>query len=68
MKSFLFPLLVALVFTRQALAEELTLIADGKSDYVIAVSERSADPAKIEEAAALLQSCLARATGVTLGW
>lgn len=47
-------------------AEELTLIADGKSDYVIAVSERSADPAKIEEAAALLQSCLARSTGVTL--
>lgn len=66
MKSFLVPFLVALVFTRQALAEELTLIADGKSDYIIAVSEQSADPAKISEAAALLQSCLARATGVTL--
>lgn len=47
-------------------AEELTLVAEGKSDYVIAVSEQSADPAKISEAASLLQSCLARSTGVTL--
>ena len=58
--------LLLLAATRSGRSEELSVIADGRSDYVIAISEQSADPAKISEAAELLQSCLARATGVRL--
>jgi hypothetical protein len=49
-----------------ASAKELTLIADGRSDYIIAVAEQSVAPKKISEAATLLQSAFARAAGATL--
>ncbi|MDF1814690.1 MAG: DUF4838 domain-containing protein [Verrucomicrobiales bacterium] len=49
-----------------ASANELKLIYEGKSDYVIVISTQSKSPKKLNEAATLLQSSLARATGVTL--
>lgn len=47
-------------------ANELSIVADGKSDYVIAVAEDSKDPAKMNEAATLLQTSIARSTGIEL--
>lgn len=46
-------------------AAELTIIADGRSDYMIAYAA-DADQSKITEAAELLRDLLARSTGVEL--
>lgn len=47
-------------------AKQIEIINGGKSDFAIVVSAQSKDPAKLAECAELLQSCLARATGVSL--
>ena len=64
MRSLIFFL--PLLLPNAVSAKELTIVADGRPDHVIAVSERSKDPAKISEAAGLLQRAIAKATGVEL--
>ena len=59
-------LILSLFLPAVVSAKELTIVVDGRSDYVIAVSERSKDSAKISEAARLLQQIIAKATGVEL--
>jgi len=49
-----------------ARAEELEVVAHGKSNYVIAVAEDGVDKGKITQAADLLRSLIAEATGVEL--
>ena len=58
--------LVPSLLPSAAFANELTIVANGKSDYVIEVSEQSNDSAKITEAAKLLQHAITKATGVEL--
>jgi len=47
-------------------AEKITVVADGKSDYVIAVAENGGNAKKTMQAALLLQKLTAEATGVSL--
>ena len=66
MKVFLSTFLLTFAFQATSFSADLTIINDGKSDYVIAVSGQSKDPAKISEAAKLLQGTIAKSTGVRL--
>ncbi len=63
--TLLFTLLVLPCHSR-LFADALVVVANGKSDYVIALSGQSRDLAKLNEAAALLQSSIRKATGVAL--
>jgi len=65
MKRLLLTLCL-LTIAQCVVAKDLVIVADGKSDHVIAVSEQSKAPAKITEAARLLQDCITKATGVEL--
>lgn len=49
-----------------ARAEEMEVVANGKSGYVIVVAEDNVDKAKMTQAAGLLRSLIAEATGVEL--
>ena len=54
MKAFFTALILAVVFSIAGDSADLVIVADGKSDHVIAMSEQSKDPAKIIEAAQYL--------------
>ncbi|MCB1089573.1 MAG: hypothetical protein KDM63_21215, partial [Verrucomicrobiae bacterium] len=64
MKGFLLAACL-LLFTPPANAKEITLIAGGRSDYVIACAE-TVDQARVTKAAEALQFYLSEATGVEL--
>lgn len=60
-------LLIALVCSLQVFAaERLVVVADGASDYAIALAEADAEQMRIESAAEFLQQTVRKATGVTL--
>ena len=57
--------LLPLAVVNSSRAEEIAIVADGSSQYVIAVAEE-AESRRINEAAAFLQETICRSTGVTL--
>lgn len=66
LKAFVTTVLLTFVFLASGLSAKLTIIAEGKSDYIIAVSGQSQDSAKITEAAKLLQHTIVKSLGVSL--
>ncbi|MHC4873540.1 MAG: DUF4838 domain-containing protein [Planctomycetota bacterium] len=65
-KTVLLTALLSFLIAGVCKADQISIVADGKSDYVIALAEKGVDETRIKKAAQFLQETIKKSTGAVL--